>query len=111
MAHVNFLMATAVCRNRPEGLHAARKVTFFFPWQRKKEAPSAQSAHTAVAVSDVDTFDVLKAVAIASFSIDATAHPWDVSQTALSWYFHAKILRKIILTPYIPSKYRTTDLG
>lgn len=104
-------MATAVYRNGPEELHAARKITCFFPWQRKKEAPSAQSAHAAVAVSDVGTFDVLKAVAIASFSVDATAHPWDVSQTALSFYSHAKILRKIILTLYIPSKYRTTDIG
>lgn len=75
-------MATAVCRNGPEELQAARESNFF-SWQRKKEAPSAQSAHAA-AVSDADTFDVLKAVAIASFSVDATAHPWDVSQTALS---------------------------
>jgi len=75
-------------------------------WQCKKEAPSAQSAHAA-AVSDTDTFDVLKAVVFACFPVDATAHPCDISQTALSLCSPAKI----ILTPYIPSKYRTTDLG
>lgn len=110
MAHVNFLMATAVCRNGPEELHAARKITFFFSMAEKERSTISTVCSCCCCCFWCRHFHVLKAVAIASFSVDATAHPWDVSQTALSLYSPAKIWRKIILTPYIPSKYRTTDL-